>query len=48
MVICGLVVLRRLNMVRGKPQSSRLLVLSAHLSLKNKAVSLADLIKRDA
>ena len=45
MVICVLVALRRLNMVREKAQCSRLLLLSAQLSLKNKAVSSAPLIK---
>lgn len=45
MVICVLVVLRRLNMVREKAKCSRLLLLSAQLSLKNKAVSSAHLTK---
>lgn len=45
MVICVLVVLRRLNMVREKAQCSRLLLLSAQLSLKNKTVVSAHLIK---
>lgn len=44
-VICVLVVLKRLNMVRGKAQCSKLLLLSGQLSLKNKAVSSAHLIK---
>lgn len=45
MVICVLVVLKRLLMVREKAHWSRLQLLTAQLSLKNNAVSSTHLIK---